>query len=103
MKEKTNNISNFETSPIEAREIKKGPGVPHEIMAKRLDHCARQEGLIDGYFSSEEEIQRVLDEAGFKVEGLPVPLSVKLNMYLQEKYGDYIWREYDPNHSHDEE
>ncbi|MFA5189054.1 MAG: hypothetical protein WC460_06885 [Patescibacteria group bacterium] len=99
--EKPSKISNFETKAKEAQEIREGTGIPHEIIAKRLDYCAKQEGLKDGYFSSDEEIKNVLDKVGFKVQGIEPPLSVQFMMYLQEKYGDYIWRDYKPKHSHD--
>lgn len=99
------NVINVETSQATAQSIQKETGVPHEIMIERLDRCARKEGLEKGYFSPDQDIKRVLDAAGFKanrIDGVEVPLRVQLNMYLQMKYADYIWRGYNPRHCHDQ-
>jgi hypothetical protein len=85
-------IYNFETSFEDAKEIKKNKEIPPEIMATRMDYCAKQEGLRDGLKSSEEEIKSVLDKVGFKIEDRNLPVSIQLHAYLNEKYNDYIWR-----------
>ena len=85
-------ISNFETSPAKEKEIIAINKIPPELMAKRMDFCAKREGLRNGFESSEEEIKKVLDQAGFKMEGRTVPPLIQLYEYLQEKYRNYIWR-----------
>ena len=88
----TEKISNFETSPAKEREIIESNKIPPELMAKRMDFCARREGLRNGFESSEEEIKKVLDQAGFKIEERTLPPSIQLYEYLQEKYRNYVWR-----------
>jgi len=93
-------IRNIETAPSQQEKIEEKGTIPMEVMVERLDRCAKQEGLEKGYFSSDEEIRKVLEKNNVKV--LPnLPLSVQLNLFLQDKYGDYLWRGYRERHEHD--
>lgn len=94
-------IYNFETSYQDAKKIEEENKIPVEIITKRVDYCAKQEGLKDGLKSPEEEIQALLDKVGFKIEDRNLPILLQLHEYLNQKYKDYIWRgtETEPNES----
>lgn len=96
-------IYNFETSYGEAKKIEEKNKIPIETMTKRIDYCAKQEGLKDGLESSEEEIQNLLDKVEFKVEDRNLPVILQLHEYLNQKYSDYIWRGTKPKSEKDRE
>lgn len=87
------NERTFETTPEEQRIINETGTIPDEVMIKRLDACARKEGLDNGYDSSNDEIRTALENARQIVDAA-VPLRAQLKRYLQGKYADYIWAGY---------
>jgi hypothetical protein len=78
--------------------IKQTGAIPYSVLTKRLDVCAKEEGLPGGHCSSDDEIRALLIK--LKRYERHRTVSVQLMVYLQEKYSGYLFEGCRKNYSY---
>ena len=69
--------------------------VDTETLIKRIDHCAKLEGLKDGYHSSNAEIKEYLKKEGVPIVEVGESLTDQLGKHIGNKYIDFVFDAHD--------